>query len=154
MTPDIDKAAAWIVETLEQGGMIFACGNGGSASQAEHFVAELIGIGWPAVALTSPSSVTTALLNDHNPLDVFKLHLHAFDGLHVPRVLLGISTSGNSRNVLRAMESAPSIFLTGPDPYPAEALTIKCEGANTQRIQEEHERVIHYFYEEVQRCLS
>ncbi len=107
---DLCRAAALIASALNRGGMVALCGNGGSASQAEHFAGELVGRftmdrpPLPAIALTSNSAVVTAIANDYGFEEVFARQVEAYLGSG--DVLVGLTTSGRSRNVVRAFEVA------------------------------------------------
>lgn len=108
--PKIAVAARTLINSIAQGGCIYWCGNGGSAADAQHLAAELVGryrINRPplrSIALTTDSSIVTALGNDYGFETVFSRQL---EGLARPGdVLVAISTSGNSVNVLRAIETA------------------------------------------------
>jgi D-sedoheptulose 7-phosphate isomerase len=106
------QAAEWISEAIRGGGKVLICGNGGSAADAQHFAAELVGRfqverrGWPAIALTTDTSIITAVGNDYGFHSIFQRQTEAL-ALRGD-LLVGISTSGNSENVLRAVESARS----------------------------------------------
>jgi D-sedoheptulose 7-phosphate isomerase len=111
--PLIAKAVERMYASIQQGGKILACGNGGSAADAQHFAAELVGrfererkeLG--ALALTTDSSILTAIGNDYGYDEVFSKQVRA---LGKPEdVLLAISTSGNSKNVILAIEAAKKI---------------------------------------------
>lgn len=111
--PLIAKAVERMYASIQQGGKILACGNGGSAADAQHFAAELVGrfererkeLG--AIALTTDSSILTAIGNDYGYDEVFSKQVRA---LGKPEdVLLAISTSGNSKNVILAIEAAKKI---------------------------------------------
>ncbi|HEY5567505.1 MAG TPA: SIS domain-containing protein, partial [Gammaproteobacteria bacterium] len=110
LAPRIAAAAHLMVAALDGGGKILSCGNGGSAADAQHFAAELVGRfeaerpGRAAIALTTDSSIYTALANDYTFADVFAKQVHALG--NAGDVLLAISTSGNSENVLRAVVAA------------------------------------------------
>ncbi len=89
--------------------MIFICGNGGSAAQADHFAAELIGSGIPCISLTNPA-VMSALANDHGYRRVFAMQLNA---LAKPGdMLIALSTSGKSENIMMALGEAMRLGLT------------------------------------------
>ena len=116
------QAARAMAAALKQGRTVFAFGNGGSAADAQHFTAELVGRyeqerrGWPAVALSTDTSALTAIGNDYGFDRVFARQLEALG--RPGDVALGISTSGNSPNVLRGLEVAKAgglitIALTG-----------------------------------------
>lgn len=109
----IASAGALCAEALRQGNRIYLCGNGGSAADAQHIAAELIGRfvndrrSLPAVALTTDTSALTAIGNDYGYDHVFSRQV---DGLCGPGdVLIAISTSGNSVNVLRAVDAAHAV---------------------------------------------
>jgi D-sedoheptulose 7-phosphate isomerase len=151
----IAEAAAAVVACLRAGGKLIAFGNGGSASDAQHMVAELVGRyavrrqALAAVALTANSSSLTAIANDFGFEEIFARHLEA---LAKPQdVVLAISTSGNSPNVLRALETAKAlalktIGLTGNDGGKLRELVNVCvivPSSSTPRIQEAHTLVIH-----------
>lgn len=99
-----------LVEVLEAGGCVFVCGNGGSAAQAQHFAAELVGRfkaerkALPALALTTDTSALTALGNDYGFEHVFTRQAEAL--MSPVDLLLGLSTSGNSPNVVEALKWA------------------------------------------------
>src|SRR5690242_15174624 len=107
--PVIEVADA-IIKSLKHGGSVLVFGNGGSAADAQHFAAELVGRyekdrqAWPAVALTTDTSALTAIGNDYGFDRVFARQLEALG--KKGDVAIGISTSGNSPNVLRALETA------------------------------------------------
>jgi len=143
------QAAMQIVKSLRDGGKLLCCGNGGSAADAQHLAAEFTGRylkerrALPALALHANTSSLTAIGNDYGFDHVFARQLEALG--KEGDVLLGISTSGNSRNVLRAMEVAKSksiytIALTGSGGKMIDladcAICIPSE--ETPRIQECH----------------
>ena len=109
----IARAASLMVESLRAGGKILACGNGGSAADAQHFAAELVNrfeVERPplaAVALTTDSSALTSIANDYRYEDVFAKQLRALG--RAGDVLLAISTSGNSASVLEAVAVAQAL---------------------------------------------
>lgn len=106
----IARAATLCAEAIRRGGKILLCGNGGSAADAQHLAAELVGRyqrerrALAAIALTTDTSVLTSIANDYDYDSVFARQVEGLgrDG----DVLIGISTSGNSKNVLRALASA------------------------------------------------
>jgi len=155
------QAAEELARRLAMGGTIYWCGNGGSASDSQHLAAELVGRfgrpgrGWPSVALTADSSVLTAAANDFGYETVFERQVQA---LVEPRdVLVGISTSGCSQNVINAIKEARArgavtLALTGPGESPlAEAadLAIRAPGASTSDIQTCHIAIGHLLCEAV-----
>jgi D-sedoheptulose 7-phosphate isomerase len=110
------NAVQIMYQSLQKGGKILACGNGGSAADAQHFAAELVGrfererqeLG--AIALTTDTSILTAIGNDYGYDQIFSKQVR---GLGKPEdVLLAISTSGNSKNILLAIEAAQKIGMT------------------------------------------
>ncbi len=152
---DIEVAGASLVRALRSGGKVLVCGNGGSAADAQHFAAELVGRfeserkGLPAVALTTDTSALTAITNDYSFERVFARQVEALG--REGDVLVAISTSGNSPNVLAAVMAAralgmPTVGLTGAR---GKKLASLCDHAvlvpseRTARIQEAHLTVIH-----------
>jgi len=151
----IAEAANAILVCLRAGGKLIAFGNGGSASDAQHMVAELVGRyavkrqALAAIALTTNSSSLTAIANDFGFEQIFARQLEA---LAKPQdLVLAISTSGNSANVLRALETAETlglkkIGLTGNDGGKLRDLvdiSVIVPSSSTPRIQEAHSLVIH-----------
>jgi D-sedoheptulose 7-phosphate isomerase len=140
---------------LEDGGRLLACGNGGSAEQAQHLTAELVGRyqderrPYAAIALHTDVTSLTAIVNDYGPEEMFarQVRAHGRPG----DVLVCLSTSGGSRNVIAAAKAAADIgvrawALTGPAPNPlvgvcADALTV--DASCTATIQEVHLAAIH-----------
>lgn len=162
----IVRAGALVVEALRGGRQVLAFGNGGSAADAQHFVAELVGRfertrrGWPAVALTVDASVMTALANDFGFEAVFARQVEALGG--PGDVALGITTSGTSPNVVRGLEVARArglrtIALTGRDGGAAGRLAdvhVNVPEAVTARVQEAHTTVLHLLCAMVDRDLE
>ena len=116
LLPELSRVIDRCVDSLEHGGTIFFCGNGGSASQAQHLSAELVGrykldrVPLRSAALTVDTSILTAVGNDYGYEEVFRRQIR---GLGRPGdVLFGLSTSGNSENVVRAFEAAGSMQIT------------------------------------------
>jgi D-sedoheptulose 7-phosphate isomerase len=150
----IADVATRICDALAAGHAVIAFGNGGSAADAEHFVAELVGrFGDPArpplhaVALAGAGAIVTAIANDFAYEDVFARQIAALarDG----DVLVAISTSGRSPSVLRAIAAAPAgvltIAITGSDGPLAEAasVTLHAPGRSTAAIQAAHIAILH-----------
>ncbi len=110
LAPEIARAGALMAESLLADGKILSCGNGGSAADAQHFAAELVGRfererpELPAIALTTDTSLLTAVANDYSFEQVFAKSVRALGAKG--DVLLAISTSGNSGNVIAAIEAA------------------------------------------------
>lgn len=112
----IEAGIKLMYQSLETGGKILACGNGGSAADAQHFAAELVGrfererkeLG--AIALTTDTSILTAVGNDYSYDEIFSKQVRALG--KKGDVLLGISTSGNSKNVILAIEAAHKLGMS------------------------------------------
>ncbi|WP_334188040.1 phosphoheptose isomerase [Noviherbaspirillum sp.] len=106
----IEQAVELMFTALSNGNKILACGNGGSAADCQHFAAELVGrfererLPLPALALTTDTSILTAISNDYSYQDIFTKQVQAFG--QSGDVLLALSTSGNSANVLAAVDAA------------------------------------------------
>jgi D-sedoheptulose 7-phosphate isomerase len=156
---EIELAGALITATLNQGGKILLCGNGGSAADSQHIAAELVGRyelhrrAWPAIALTTDTSALTALSNDYGYEDVFARQVEA---LAKPGdLLLALSTSGTSANVIKAAETARRlgckvIALTGAGAEPLASLcdlAVVVPSKRTSRVQEAHITIGHLWCE-------
>jgi D-sedoheptulose 7-phosphate isomerase len=154
----ISDAANALVECLMRDGKILACGNGGSAADAQHFAAELVNRfeverpGLPAIALTTDSSILTSIANDYEYKLVFSRQVRAL-GMQGD-MLLAISTSGNSPSVVESIHAAHErnmtvIALTGRDGGAMGKILapgdhhICVESSSTARIQEVHLLVLH-----------
>lgn len=151
----IAEAAQRILDAYRVGGKLFLIGNGGSAADAQHIACELIGryrmerAALPAIALTTNTSVLTALANDYGYDSVFARQLEAL--ADDKDVLIALTTSGTSPNVLKAVKTAHSkgvfvIGLTGENGgrlKDVADLTIMVPSGNTQRIQEAHITIGH-----------
>ena len=155
----IERSAQLILKTLKRGGKILVFGNGGSAADSQHFAAELVGRfkkerrALPAVALTTDTSLLTALANDYSFDIVFKRQLESL--ATVKDVVFAISTSGRSKNVLEAVKLAKklkikTIGLTGGDGGALAKMTdiaLVAPSGITARIQESHILIIHIICE-------
>lgn len=145
----IERASDLCVESVLSGGTIFFCGNGGSAVDAQHLAGELIGRfrlerdAIPAIAITANAAVVTAIANDYDFSEIFARQLQA---LGKPRdVLIAISTSGRSRNVIKAVEEARKksmkiIGFTGSGGGAIARMAdvaVKANSTETSHIQEE-----------------
>src|ERR1700683_2308390 len=161
------EAARVIAESLAGGHKILLCGNGGSASDAQHIAAEFVSVlnqgflrpGLAAIALTTDTSVLTASANDFGYAGVFERQVQALG--RPGDVVIGISTSGNSENVLRAIHYARvnqmrTIALMGEGGKLAEAAetVVRAPSAVTQFIQEAHIMIGHILCEMVERSLG
>ena len=154
ISDQIEQFAACARQTIEAGNKILVFGNGGSAADAQHFAAELTGrflsdrSPLACIALTTDTSAITAIGNDYGFDAVF---LRQVEALAQPGdLLLGISTSGNSNNVLNALNSRPEmklarILLTSERCIgPLDVQTVKVPCSKTYHIQEMHMIVLHY----------
>ena len=162
----VAEIAEKLAEVLRNGNKLVLCGNGGSASDALHFAGEIVGrfqkerSSWPAVVLNADVATMTAIANDYSYDDVFARQAQG----HVTSrdMFIGISTSGNSENVLRAVKAAKekgavtAAFL-GKDggkikdevDYP---VIVRCN--TTARVQESHICIIHIICEMVEEILA
>ncbi len=158
LTQSVANAAALIVSALLEGGKVLSCGNGGSAADAQHFSSEMLNrfererSGLPAIALTTDTSTLTSIANDFQFAKIFSKQINALG--HPGDVLLAISTSGNSANIIQAVKAAKDrqmkvIALTGRDGgevvslLHAEDLELRVDSSSTARIQEVHLLCIH-----------
>ncbi len=158
MAKPIAEAAQALVHCLLHDGKILICGNGGSAADAQHFAAELINRfeverpGLPAVALTTDSSVLTSIANDYDYKQIFSKQVRAL-GMEGD-VLIAISTSGNSQNVMEAITAAHErnmvvVALTGRDGGKMGAMLqagdfhLCVPAQSTARVQEVHLLALH-----------
>jgi D-sedoheptulose 7-phosphate isomerase len=154
----ISNAIELMFNALSNGNKILACGNGGSAGDAQHFAAELVGrfererFPLPAISLTTDTSIITAVGNDYSFNEIFSKQVQAFG--QAGDVLLAISTSGNSGNVVTAVEAALEremrvVALTGKDGGKLGRLLTEADvhinvpHSRTARIQEVHLVAIH-----------
>jgi D-sedoheptulose 7-phosphate isomerase len=162
----VNEAAMEIVRTFKEGGKLLLCGNGGSAADCQHMATEFVSRlskdfdrpGLPALALTTDTSFLTAFTNDCGYEYVFARQVEV---LGKPGdLLIGISTSGTSLNVIRALEAARkgnmrTIFLTSTiNPTEGKSdIVIAVPAINTQYIQEAHLAIEHTICELVERTL-
>lgn len=156
---EIERAGALLRDTLQRGHKVLLCGNGGSAADAQHIAAELVGRyeaqrrAWPAIALTTDTSALTALSNDYGYEEVFARQVEALAA--ADDVLLALSTSGASGNILKAVSKARdlgcrTIALTGGKGEPLVSLcdlAVVVPSARTSRIQECHITIGHLWCE-------
>ena len=150
LIPEIELAANQIISALKTGGKLLLMGNGGSAADAQHLAAELIGRfqverqALPAIALSTDTSILTCLSNDYDYSIVFSRQLEAL--CHANDVVIGISTSGNSQNILKGIQTAKQkkAYTIGFSGHQGGELAkivdlaINIPSANTARIQEAH----------------
>ena len=164
MPAAIASAGTALANALKSGRKALACGNGGSAADSQHFAAEIVGRfererpGMPAIALTVDTSALTAIANDYDFDRVFSKQVEALG--QPGDVLLGISTSGNSRNVVEAIKAAHAkgmvvIALTGRDGGAMAKMLrpgdhhLNVAHPRTMRVQEVHLLAIHCLCEVV-----
>jgi len=166
--PRIEQASQLMVNCLLNEGKILTCGNGGSAGDAQHFSSELLNRfererpSLPALALTTDSSTITSIANDYSYDEIFSKQIRALG--QPGDVLLAISTSGNSGNVLQAIQAAHDrdmlvVALTGRDGGAMASLLlpedseIRVPARSTARIQEVHLLAIHCLCDLIDRQL-
>jgi len=150
LVPDIELAAHMLIKTLQSGHKVLLCGNGGSAADAQHIAAELTGRykrerkGLPGIALTTDTSALTAISNDYGYARVFDRQVEAL--ANTGDMLIGISTSGNSDNIISALNLAKSLGCKtlGFSGCSGGKMTKSCDlnlivpSEDTPRIQEMH----------------
>jgi len=163
--------AGYIAASLVKGGKILICGNGGSAADAQHMAAEFVGRfklespALPAIALTTDTSILTAVSNDYNFKDIFKRQIKALG--KEGDILIAISTSGKSKNIIEAIEAAKeknmlTVGLTGKKGLPMLDVcdyVLHVPSDETPLIQEIHISALHiicelvdvFLFEEVQK---
>lgn len=151
----LENAAGIMIDSLKAGRKILLCGNGGSAADCQHFAAELVGRfrkerkGYPAIALTTDSSVLTSWSNDYDFETVFSRQVESLG--EAGDVLIVISTSGNSANAVKAAETAREkgikvIGFTGSKGNKLKELSDVCFSAfsnQTSHVQEVHITALH-----------
>ena len=166
LVPAIVIVAERMIDTLRAGGKILICGNGGSAADAQHFAAELVGRfrrerpGWSAIALTVDASALTSLGNDYGFEQIFARQVQALG--RPGDILVALSTSGRSKNVLAAVEVANAlqmrtVGLTGEGASPLGTMVshhLPIPSANTTYIQQGHMAVIHVLCELIEDSLT
>lgn len=178
---DIEKALELILHTYQNGGKVLVCGNGGSAADSEHIVGELMkgfllkrpvtderiperlrmGLqgSLPAISLPSQCAILSAFINDVDPEMMYAQLVYGYAKEN--DLVIGLSTSGNSKNVVNAIEVAKclgvkQLSLTGKNESRMSELsdvTIKVPETETYKVQEYHLPVYHYLCAEVERIL-
>ena len=155
--PEILRAAQALTATIESGNKILICGNGGSAADAQHFAAELVGrfekerASYPAIALTTDSSALTAIGNDYGFDRVFSRQIEGLG--RKGDTLIVISTSGNSSNIHDAVRKATSMGIQTIGLLGRDGGSLKGEvgfpvivpHVRTARIQEAHGFILHFW---------
>ena len=171
VAPAVSAAAAMMTQCLLEDGKILSCGNGGSAADSQHFSSELLNRfelerpGLPAVALTTDSSTLTSIGNDYAFADIFAKQVRALG--QPADVLLAISTSGNSENVVRGLAAARErgLLTVGTAGYAGGAMAeaaargqidhmVVVPSASVHRIQEAQTTMYHVLWELVQHALA
>jgi D-sedoheptulose 7-phosphate isomerase len=164
----IAAAGQRMVDSLLNGGKVLSCGNGGSAGDAQHFSSELLNRfererpSLPAVALTTDSSTLTSIANDYSYNEIYSKQIRALG--NSGDILLGISTSGNSANVIQAIQAAHDrdmivVALTGRDGgkiaplLSGDDVELRVPAESTARIQEVHLLIIHALCDYIDRQL-
>ena len=165
LTPLIAEMAVFLTDTFRSGGKLMVMGNGGSAADSQHFAAEIVSRfrmerpGLPAIALSTDTSILTAIGNDYGFDFVFRRQVEA---LATPGdIVVGISTSGNSTNVKAALELAHekgcrTIALLGRDGGSIKGvcdLALVVPSDDTPRIQEGHIAIIHIVCDLVEKAM-
>ena len=165
LAPRVAECAQMLIDTLQAGHKILIMGNGGSAADAQHFAAEMVGRfllerrALAAIALTTDTSILTAVGNDYGFDDIFKRQVEAL--AKPDDVLIGISTSGNSQNIKRAFAAGKNlgvktIGLLGRDGGEIASLAdldLTVPSLETPRIQEAHLVMIHILCDLVEKGL-
>jgi D-sedoheptulose 7-phosphate isomerase len=166
LIPDIEIVAERLTRCVEQGRTVFWMGNGGSAADSQHLAAEFVGrfrrerSAFASIALTTDTSILTAVGNDYGYDEVFRRQVEAH--CEPGDVVVGISTSGNSENVLRAIDAAAEIGshtvgLTGRGGGALAERVDQClsvPSEETTRIQEAHILIGHVLCERVERAIA
>lgn len=164
----ISLAGQRMVDSLLNGGKVLTCGNGGSAGDAQHFSSELLNRfererpALPAVALTTDSSTLTSIANDYSYNEIFSKQVRALG--NAGDVLLAISTSGNSANVIQAIQAAHDrdmvvVAMTGRQGgemaplLSGDDVELRVPAQSTARIQEVHLVIIHALCDFIDRQL-
>lgn len=166
LAEEIYQAAQLVIRAFKKGGVVLLIGNGGSAADAQHLAAEFVGRfrrarrPLPALALTANSSVITALANDFGADELFARSVEAFSR-HPANLLIALSTSGMSRNIIKAVAAAKKkkmkvIALLGRDGGVLKKmvdLPLVVPSSDTARIQEAHITMGHIISDLVERAL-
>ena len=163
---DLVRAAGIIAESFRAGGKVLLCGNGGSSTDAQHIAGELVNQfsrvkrrALPALALSTDGGVITSIANDTGFENIFARQVEAFGVQN--DVLIAITTSGTSANIVAAVERARALELKvigllgrdGGTVAPLCDLALIVESTDTQRIQETHNLISHILCELVERVL-
>lgn len=164
---DVSRAiAGTIVTAINSGNKVLLIGNGGSAADAQHIAAEIVGrykkerSGWPAIALTTDTSALTSIANDYGFEQIFSRQIEALG--HKGDVLIALSTSGRSPNILKALDFARTrgIVTIGFTGLKGEAMRASCDhllvspSDDTPVIQQIHMVALHGICDAVERALT
>lgn len=166
LIPEINKAIIAITRCIKNGNKIIIFGNGGSAADAQHIAAELVGRfkmerkSYPAISLTTDTSIITSIANDYSYELIFSRQCESL--VESGDVVIGISTSGNSKNVLEGLKTAKrkkamTIGLLGNNGGKIKKiidLPIIVKSSSTPRIQEAHRTIYHIICEAVEAQLA
>lgn len=166
MTDEIAQAARMVASTLQNGGLVAFCGNGGSAADCQHLAGELVGRfkrerpAWRGIALTTDTSILTAIGNDYGYDQVFARQVEALLG--AGGLLIALSTSGNAQNCLLAVDKAHqmgarTMALTGATGGQLKRVVDLClcvPSTDTPRIQEAHITIGHVLCDLVETALT
>jgi D-sedoheptulose 7-phosphate isomerase len=158
LLPQVDEVARRVIDAFGRGGRVFAFGNGGSAADAQHLAAELVGRykrdrrSLPAVALTVDPSVVTAIGNDYSFEDLFARQVEGLVGEQ--DVVIGFTTSGRSENVRRGLAAARSVGATtvlfsGGDGEAVADHALVVPSSTTARVQEMHLLLMHLLLDQI-----
>jgi D-sedoheptulose 7-phosphate isomerase len=165
LSEEISNAGRMLTDTIANAKKILICGNGGSASDAQHFAAEMVGrfkqnrIAWPAIALNTDTSLLTAITNDYSFSEVFSRQVEAL-GVSGD-MLIGISTSGQSKNVIQAaiqarekrMQTIALVGNSGGKLIEHADISVIIPSDITARIQEVHIFILHFWAEMIESTL-
>ena len=166
LSEQISRAGRMLTDTIANAKKILICGNGGSASDAQHFAAEIVGrfkqdrSPWPAIALNTDTSLLTAITNDYSYSDIFSRQVEAL-GVSGD-MLIGISTSGQSKNVTQAaiqarqkgMQTIALVGNGGGELIEHADISVIIPSDITARIQEVHIFILHFWAEMIESTLA
>ena len=158
LLPQVDDAAQRVIASYGRGGRVFAFGNGGSAADAQHLAAELVGRykrerrALPAVALTVDPSVVTAIGNDYSFDDLFARQVEGL--VRTDDVVVGFTTTGRSANVLRGLAAAraagaTTVLFSGGDETVEADVALVVPSPTTARVQEMHLLLMHLLLDRI-----
>lgn len=160
-----NKAVDLCINALKKNGTIYVAGNGGSASQADHFAGELVGRFYidgdslKVFSLNSNSAIITCIANDFSYDEIFSKQLSG--QINENDIFIGLSTSGNSKNIVKAFnvcskKGTKSILLTGNSEnihFSEDCLTLQVPSKETPRVQEVHIILLHCLAQEIEKAL-